>query len=239
MSTPVGRVGPESITIALPKGRLYEPAVSFLRRMQQDVAALDDAGRRLCVCTADGRLRYLLVRPSDVVTYVAEGVADVGIVGKDTLMEDQGEVYELYDLEFGGCHLAVAAPAESVAPYECAEGFYRGTGTVLRVATKYPRVARRHFGQVGIPARVIPLRGSVELAPLVGLADVIVDLVATGGTLKANGLVEVEHICDVTARLVVNPVSMKVKTQVESMLRPLREVRGSGGMVGDVDDSGC
>ncbi len=226
--------------MALPKGRLYGPAVRFLRRtMQQDVGVLDDAGRRLCVCSADGRLRYLLVRPSDVVTYVAEGVADMGIVGKDTLMEDQGEVYELYDLEFGGCHLAVAAPGESVAPYERAEDFYRGTGAVLRVATKYPRTARRHFEQAQIAARVIALRGSVELAPLVGLADAIVDLVATGGTLKANGLVEVEHISDITARLVVNPVSMKVKAQVQSMLRPLREGRGSGGMVGDVDSSRC
>lgn len=237
MSPTVGGVGPESITVALPKGRLYDPAVKFLGEMKLDTEFLEDAGRRLCMCSADGRFRYVLVRPSDVVTYVAEGVADMGIVGKDTLMEDEGEVYELYDLEFGGCHLSVAAPSESVAPYECAEDFYRGTGTVLRIATKYPRVARRHFEEAGIASRVIYLRGSVELAPLVGLADAIVDLVATGGTLRANGLVEVEHISDITARLVVNPVSLKVKAQVERMLRPLRERHSSGGMVGDVEDS--
>ena len=209
------------LTVALPKGRLFAPSVAFLSTIGAGSCALDYLDRELSVVDLQAGFRYLLVRPSDVVTYVAEGAADVGIVGKDVLLEQEGAVYELVDLGFGECHLAVAAPADAVDGYCDADDFYRTRGESLRVATKYPQFASQYFATRGMRVRVIALRGSVELAPLVGLADVIVDLVSTGETLRANGLVEVEHVADIAARLVVNPVSLKVRPEVEDLLGPL------------------
>ncbi|MFO8060924.1 MAG: ATP phosphoribosyltransferase [Bacillota bacterium] len=206
------------LTIALPKGRLFAASVGYLETIGAGSCSLGELDRSLSVVDPGARLQYLLVRPSDVVAYVAEGAADLGVVGKDVLLEDEAPVYELVDLGFGRCHMAVAAPEESSPAGDDPGALYRRLGTDLRVATKYPRFTRRHFAGRGIRARVIELRGSVELAPLVGLADVIVDVVASGRTLLANGLVEVEHLADVTARLVANPVALKVKPRVEELL---------------------
>ncbi len=219
--SPEGAAG--LLTVALPKGRLFRPSVEFLGTIGAGSCALDHLDRSLSIEDLQTGFRYLLVRPSDVVTYVAEGAADLGIVGKDVLLEEERAVYEMVDLGFGECHLAVAAPRDAVAGCSEARTFYRTRGANLRVATKYPQFSTRYFARCGIRARVIELRGSVELAPLVGLADAIVDLVSSGQTLRANGLVELEHLADITARLVANPVSMKVRPQVEALLGPLAQ----------------
>ncbi len=218
------------VTVAVPKGRLEGPTWTFLEEV-----GLADAQRRWperSLVEVDDRLgvRQLLVRPSDVVTYVAEGAADIGVVGKDVILEADLPVYEVLDLGFGGCKLSVAAPRASLAPGIGAEEFYRSRTPVLRVATKHPGVADRHFGDRGIPVRSIPLRGSVELAPLVGLADVILDLVSTGKTLESNDMVLLEDVAEITARLIVNRVSMKVKPRIMELVGRVRgRNRAEGG----------
>ena len=169
-----------------------------------DTAALGDAGRRLTARADDGTL-YIMTRPSDVPTYVEAGAADVGIVGKDVLLEHEPDVYELCDLAFGHCHMAYA----TLAGDDPTPGVLARLGTV-RVATKYPRVALAHFEATGRQAEVVKVNGSVELAPLVELAHGIVDLVATGATMRENGLVEREHLFDSSARLIANRASDKV-----------------------------
>ncbi len=216
--TPAG----EFCTLALPKGRLLSPSLRVLESsLDICIESLRLADRQLSVLDDENGLRHLLVKPSDVVTYVSEGAADLGIVGKDTLMEETGSVYELYDLGFGRCHVTVAAERELVESYPDPSVLYRSRGMVLRVATKYPRIARKHFDSYDLPTQIIPLSGSVELAPAAGLADIIVDLVATGRTLAANGLVEVERVAEVTARLIANPVSLKVDRRIGALLQPL------------------
>ena len=220
------------LTFALPKGRLLEPAVEFLRSIGYASPCLEQMGRHLLLEDEERSLRYLLVRPSDVVTYVAEGAADLGIVGKDVLLEENRPVYEVMDLGFGACHLAVAAPRDRWQGYATPAEFFRSCTPKLRVATKYPAVAARHFAEQNLSIHSIPLRGSVELAPLVDLADVIVDLVSTGRTLLANDMVELERVAEVTARLTVNPVSLRVKPRIAELLARLRRdqlvARGEG-----------
>ena len=188
------------LTLALSKGRILEDSAPLLAQLGLAPAeGLDD--RLLRLPSRDPDVQLLIIRPADVPTYVEHGAADFGIVGKDVLMEHGGEaLYEPLDLGFARCRLAVAAPARRSAVAR------RG-----RVATKYPEVTRRHFAAKGEQVEIIKLYGSMELAPLVGLADWIVDLVDTGSTLKANGLVEVEKIADISARLVVNKAAMKMK----------------------------
>lgn len=190
--------------ICVPLGALFPDAVSRLRAAGLDVSPLEDAGRRLVVDAADGT-RYITTRPSDVPTYVEAGAADLGIVGKDVLRESSPDVYELLDLDFGHCRMVYATPGgEDPTP-----GALSHLGAV-RVATKYPNIARRHFAATGRAVEVVKVNGSVELAPLVGLAHGIVDLTATGRTLVENGLVEREAILDSSARLIANRVSHKV-----------------------------
>jgi ATP phosphoribosyltransferase len=170
------------------------------------VAPLRAAGRRLVVDAEDGT-RYVTTRPSDVPTYVEAGAADLGIVGRDVLIEHTPDLYQLLDLRFGWCRMAYATQAgEDPTP-----GVLERLGAV-RVATKYPNSARAHFGRTGRQAEIIKVNGSVELAPLVGLADGIVDLVQTGTTLRENNLVEREHIFVSSARLVANRVSHKLQS---------------------------
>lgn len=190
----------------------------MLERAGLDTAPLRDSGRRLTARAEDGTL-YIMTRPSDVPTYVEAGAADVGIVGKDVLLEYEPDVYELADLDFGHCHMAYATLAgDDPTPAALAR-----LGTV-RVATKYPRVALAHFEATGRPAEVVKVNGSVELAPLVELAHGIVDLVATGATMRENGLVEREHIFDSSARLIANRVSDKVVgTAVDHLLDSLEK----------------
>jgi ATP phosphoribosyltransferase len=204
----------------VPLGALFEGSVDALERAGLDVAALRRAGRRLVVGGGNGTT-YITTRPSDVPTYVESGAADLGIVGKDVLRERGPDVYELLDLGFGECRMVYATP-DGDDPTPAA---IEHLGAV-RVATKYPVSAIEHFTATGRQVEVVKVNGSVELAPLVGLSHGIVDLVATGRTLRENGLVERERIFDSSARLVANRVSHKLKAaQVDRLVESLRSPR--------------
>jgi len=192
----------ESLTIAVPKGSLYEDAARSLRAAGIDLP--EDPGRKLFVIASDGT-RILLLRPTDVPAYVEFGAADCGIVGADVLWETERHVCELADLDFGACRLVVAARRT--------DRYHEGAQlpTFLRVATKFERSAETFFAERDVPVQIVKLHGSVELAPLVGLADLIVDLVATGNTLREHDLVVVNEIASSTARFVVNPVRYRAK----------------------------
>jgi ATP phosphoribosyltransferase len=192
----------EALTIAVPKGSLYEDAARSLRAAGIDLP--DDPGRKLFVIASDGT-RILLLRPTDVPAYVEFGAADCGIVGADVLWETERHVCELADLDFGACRLVVAARRT--------DRYHEGAQlpTFLRVATKFERSAETFFAERDVPVQIVKLHGSVELAPLVGLADLIVDLVATGNTLREHDLVVVNEIASSTARFVVNPVRYRAK----------------------------
>ncbi|MHB8433198.1 MAG: ATP phosphoribosyltransferase [Candidatus Tyrphobacter sp.] len=193
----------ERLVIALPKGALYEETRRRLARAGIDVPA--NVGRRLQVMAADDRTELLVLRSSDVPAYVEFGAADCGIVGKDTLWETDRSVSELADLRFGECRLVVAARRS--------DGYHEGARypTFLRVATKFKRSAQAYFAERDVACEIIALHGSVELAPLVGLADVIVDLVATGRTLQEHDMVVVDEVGRSSARFVVNPVRFRAK----------------------------
>lgn len=203
------------ITLALSKGRIFDETVPLLARA--GITPLEDpeTSRRLIIGTSDPNLRLVVVRAADVPTYVQYGAAEIGVAGRDVLMEHGVRgLYVPLDLGIGRCRLCVAAP----------RGFdYAGTvrrGARLRVATKYVTASREHFAAKGVHVDLIKLYGSMELAPLAGLADAIVDLVSTGGTLKANDLVEVEEIATVTSRLIVNQAALKTRREA---LTPLIE----------------
>ena len=192
------------LRIALPKGRMMDEA---LRRFEAMGAGLDPAARdsrRLILPSADGRFEFLPVKSGDVATYVESGVADAGVVGSDVLDESEPDVLRPLDLRFGACTLAVAAPAGAAYPE------LRG-GREARVATKYVESARRFFAARGVGVQLVRISGSVEIAPLLGLSDWIVDLVQTGRTLEENGLVVVETVSRSTARLIVNRASHKLR----------------------------
>ena len=196
----------QPLTIALSKGRILEETLPLLVRagVEPERSQLDS--RRLIIDTSRPDVKLVIIRAADVPTYVKYGAADLGVAGKDVLMEYGGDgLYELLDLKIAVCRLMVAEPAG------LAERDDPRDWTRLRIATKYPMTTRRHFADKGIQTDIIKLYGSMELAPLVGLCDRIVDLVGTGKTLKANGLVEVEHIADISAWLVANRASMKMK----------------------------
>ena len=206
------------ITLALSKGRILDDTLPLLARIgiAVDPAVLDS--RKLILPTADPGLRMIIVRASDVPTYVQYGAADLGVAGKDVLLEHGGEgLYQPIDLGIGRCRMCVATKRG----FDYAAAVRRGAR--LRVATKYVTVAREHFAAKGVHVDPIKLYGSMELAPLVGLADVIVDLVSTGSTLKANDLVEVEEIMPISSRLVVNQASLKTR---HAQLAPLLEALG-------------
>jgi ATP phosphoribosyltransferase len=193
------------LRFALAQGLLLNDALAALRSIGLDVSGITPGGRRLVV--DGGEVEFVLARPSDIATYVERGAADLGIVGKDVLLESEARVMELVDLGFGACRFVVAAPRGAV---QRSLDEYRHLGT-LEVATKYPNVAERHFRARDIAVEIVKVAGSAEVAPLVGLADWIVDLVATGSTLRANGLAVVEEIASSTARLVANPASYQLR----------------------------
>jgi ATP phosphoribosyltransferase len=193
----------ESVTIALSKGKLLPPTLALFRQAGYSAYHVQDDDRRLILEYPEHGHRVLIVRPSDVPVYVEYGAADLGIVGKDVLLEQSPDVYEPVDLRLGVCKLVVAKPNGQVP--------MQRLSSKLRVATKYPNITERFFTQQGMPVELIKLYGSIELAPLVGLADRIVDLVETGKTLKANNLVEEEVIAWSSARLIVNRASLKMK----------------------------
>jgi ATP phosphoribosyltransferase len=205
----------QTLTIALSKGRIFEQAMPLLAAA--GIQALDDPerSRKLILDTNDPNVKLVIIRASDVPTYVQYGAADLGVAGKDVLIEHGGEgLYEPLDLRIANCRMMVAGKAG-------AEG--RADRRRLRIATKYVHSAERYFAAKGKQVEIIKLYGSMELAPLVGLADLIVDLVESGNTLKANGLVPLEHICDISSRLIVNKASWKMKhAWVTTLLAALR-----------------
>jgi ATP phosphoribosyltransferase len=203
------------LTLALPKGRLLDGAVALLREIGVD--GIDAESRRLIFEDPGRRLRVLFLKPADIPAYVTYGAAHLGSVGKDILLEQEPDVYEPLDLGFGFCRLVVAEPRELW------ERDDPGRWSWVRVATKYPRLTERYFSERGIQVEIVRLDGSIELAPLVGLADRIVDLVQSGETLRANGLVEVAEITRSTARLIVNRAAMKTAyAAVTGLIEQLR-----------------
>ena len=198
------------LKIAITKGRLLEQSMALFERAGLDCAPVRDPGRRLVHALPNYPLDAVLAKAPDVITYVEHGVCDLGIVGKDTILEKGGSFYEVLDLGFGKCRFALAVPQGS--------DFY-GTYKTRRVASKYPAVTRRFFAGKGMDVDIIKIEGSVELAPILGLADAIVDIVETGATLKANGLIPVEEVAPVSARLIVNTASMKLyKDQIADFI---------------------
>jgi ATP phosphoribosyltransferase len=204
------------ITLALARGRLLDEEASLLKKAGYPVENILKDSRKLIFEYPSLKLKILIIRPTDIPPYVEYGAADCGIVGMDTLMEENHDLYEPLDLGIGRCKLVVAAP----------KGFKYSSCRSLRIATKYPKVSNEHFSGKGIGTEIVKLYGSVEIAPILGLSDVIVDLTATGETLKKNNLVEFETIADISARLVVNRVSMKVKSEeIKGFIKKLKEVR--------------
>ena len=194
------------ITLALPKGRIFDEILPLLRSAGFDVAEDPEKSRKLIIGTSRPDLRLVLVRASDVPTYVQHGGADLGVVSKDTLLEHGGDgLYQPLDLQIAKCRMSVAVRSD----FDYAGAVQHGSR--IRVATKYTRIAREHFANKGVHVDLIKLYGSMELAPLTGLADAIVDLVSTGSTLRANNLVEVEQIMPISSRLIVNQAALKLK----------------------------
>ena len=194
------------ITMALAKGRLAEKTMELLERCGIECKEVLADTRKLIFYDEQSDMRFILVKPTDVPTYVDHGVADLGVAGKDTLMEAGLPLYEMADLNFGKCKLAVAGYPEKK------NGSL--TSSILRVATKYPEVARRYYANKGMSIECIKLSGSVELGPILGLSDVILDIVESGRTLVENGLAVLEDVCDISARLAVNRASLKIKADV-------------------------
>jgi ATP phosphoribosyltransferase len=203
------------LTLALSKGRIFDETLPLLQRAGIEVADDPETSRKLILTTSRADVRVVLVRASDVPTYVQYGGADLGVAGSDVLMEVEGDsLYRPLDLRIARCRMSVATRAD----FDYANAVKQGSR--IRVATKYTATARQHFADKGVHVDLIKLYGSMELAPLTGLADAIVDLVSSGGTLKANGLVEVEKIADISSRLVVNQAALKLKREA---MRPLIE----------------
>ncbi|MDE6784493.1 MAG: ATP phosphoribosyltransferase [Ruminococcus sp.] len=203
------------IRIALTKGRLEKDTVGLLESMGFDCTSVREKGRKLILPVPDAELEVVLAKANDVITYVEHGVCDMGVVGKDTIMEMKGKFFELIDLGFGRCRFALAAKKGS--------DFYSGYG-IKTIATKYPNVARSFFEKKGMDTDIIKIEGSVELAPILGLADGIVDIVETGTTLKENGLEVIEDVAPISARLIVNTVSLKMRqAEIEKLTKLIEE----------------
>jgi len=207
------------IRVALAKGRLFDPAVACFGRA--GILIDPDPGRRLLIPSNDPAIEFLAVKPADVAVYVESGAADLGVTGTDVLRETEADVLEPLELGFGACRLVVANPA--TAPWPDLPG-----GKTARVATKYPRLAWRHFAETGRSVEIITVNGAVEVAPLLGLAHWIVDLVDSGNTLRANGLSERETILQVGAVLVANRASQKLKLEAHLRLMERLERAVSG-----------
>ena len=201
------------LTFALSKGRLAQDTLSLLAGYGVKIAPEELDSRKLEIYDTSRKYRFMFVKPADVPVYVERGVADLGVVGKDTLLEEERDICEMLDLGFAKCRLCVAgykdAPPQNGA---------------LRVATKYVNIARKYYAAKGITPDIVRLNGSVELAPVVGLSDVIVDLVESGKTLEANGLAVLEDICSISARLAVNKVSLKIeKTPILNLIEKIKK----------------
>lgn len=205
------------ITIALAKGRLAKNALEIFENIGITCEEMkDEKTRKLIFTNEDLKLKFFLAKPSDVPTYVEYGAADIGIVGKDTILEEGRKLYEVYDLKIGKCKMCVCGPAEAKEKLQHHE--------LIRVASKYPNIAKDYFYNTKHQTvEIIKLNGSVELAPIVGLAEVIVDIVETGATLKENGLQVLEEVCPLSARVVVNQVSMKMENErINKLMKDLK-----------------
>lgn len=207
------------ITIALAKGRLAKKAMAMLEEIGITCEEMKDPdSRKLIFTNEELKLKFFLAKANDVPTYVEYGAADIGIVGKDTILEENRKLYEVLDLDMGKCRMCVAGPksAEELLKH----------GELIRVATKYPSIAKNYFNNVKHQTvEIIKLNGSIELAPIVGLSEVIVDIVETGSTLKENGLVVLEEVCPLSARVVVNQVSMKMENErITKMINDLKKL---------------
>jgi len=210
------------ITIALPKGKLFTPSANMLAELGYTVEGLQEDSRKLVISDDVNKFRFIITKTADLPTYVEYGAADIGIIGKDVLLEEGKDVYELVDLKFGFCRMMVAVP-EALVQDKLADYAHQ------RVATKYPKIAGRFFRDAGIQMEIIKLNGSIELAPMVGLAEMIVDLVETGKTLKANKLIEVAEIQRSTARFIANRVSFKMKfDRINRLAEDLRSLVEQG-----------
>ena len=202
------------LRIALTKGRLEKDTVALFEKIGYDCDAVHNKGRRLILPVGD-RLEVVLAKAADVITYVEHGVCDMGVVGKDTIMEHGSRIFEVLDLGLGRCRFALAAPKGA--------DFWSGYSS-RNIATKYPATARAFFESRGMDVSIIKIEGSVELAPLLGLSDAIVDIVETGTTLKENGLEVVEEICPISARLIVNVASLKLRKQeIETLVSQMEQ----------------
>lgn len=210
------------LTIALCKGNLLKPTLVLLAAAGLPNDGVTEDSRNLVFTYAEDGIRYLICRPTDVPTYVEQGAADLGIVGKDVIVEQQKDVFELVDLGFGACRFVVAVP-ETLKDVRLKDLNYR------RVATKFPRVAEAFFRSQGMQVEVIKLHGNIELAPLIGIADMIVDIVSSGRTLRENNLVELVHIMDSTSRLISNRVSFRTKfDRIEPLVQIMQEKAKKG-----------
>jgi len=209
------------ITFALPKGRIMQDSMELFAKIGITCPEMAEESRKLVFENREDRFRFMAVRATDVPTYVEYGCADLGVVGKDTLLEQDKDLYEPLDLKFGYCRMVVAEPKalrESDDPTNWSN---------IRIATKYPHITERYFAAKGVQVEIVKLYGSIELAPLVGLSERIVDLVSSGATLRDNGLVEVETIAEVTSRLIVNRASLKTKhRRISQIIAQLEGVVG-------------
>jgi ATP phosphoribosyltransferase len=205
------------LRIALTKGRLEKDTVELFEKIGFDCSAVRNKGRKLILPIGDHQFEVVLAKAADVITYVEHGVCDLGVVGKDTIMENGSSFYEVLDLGFGKCKFALAGPKEI--------DFFRGY-SAKTIATKYPNIARNYFEKKAMDVRVIKIEGSVELAPLLGLSDAIVDIVETGSTLRENGLEVIETICEISARLIVNSASLKLrKSEIETLVEQMEKAK--------------
>ncbi len=205
------------LRIALTKGRLEKDTVDLFEKMGLDCSAVREKGRKLILPVGSGEIEAVLAKAADVITYVEHGVCDLGVVGKDTILEHGTGFYEILDLGFGKCKFALAGPK--------GKDFFSGYATKT-IATKYPNVARTYFEGKGMDVRIIKIEGSVELAPLLGLSDAIVDIVETGSTLKANGLEVIDEVTPISARLIANVASLKLrKAEIESLIARMEEAK--------------
>ena len=204
----------DMLNIALPKGRLGEKVYNLLKKAGYACPAIEDPGRKLIFENPEPKVRYFWVKPSDVAIYVERGAADLGIAGKDILLEYRPEVYELLDLGLGKCRMAVAGPRD----------FREKTGRPLRIATKFPHIAAKYYAGKGRDIDMIKLNGSIEIAPILGLSDVIVDIVETGKTLKENDLEVLEEIVPISARLIANQAAYQFQYEaIRTLVRSLEE----------------
>ena len=200
------------INVALPKGRLGEKVYAMFKAAGYECPSIEEPSRKLIFENEEKGIRYFWVKPSDVSIYVERGAADIGVAGKDILLEYSPDVYELLDLDIGKCRMAVAAK----------NGFYDDTDKTLKVATKFPNIAKRFYADKCREIDIIKLNGSIEIAPILGLSDIIVDIVETGTTLKENDLSVVETIVPISARFIANKASFKFKTaEIENIVREL------------------